>query len=142
MQTADHPLTEAQLATATIWDIEGLSLPHPAVALLRSFIVEALGGAAAAAYVQSRIFSPEEAYRLASDWACVVEAVSRRGIAPQAPDATAAHYISQRDGGVCCVSGLPGTILDPLVVSPVLPIPVDWLTDQERSTTVHDRVCG
>lgn len=74
MQTADHPLTEAQLATATIWDIEGLSLPHPAVALLRSFIVEALGGAAAAAYVQSRTFSPEEAYRLASDWACVVEA--------------------------------------------------------------------
>lgn len=49
MQTADHPLTEAQLATATIWDIEGLSLPHPAVALLRSFIVGALGGAAAAA---------------------------------------------------------------------------------------------
>ncbi|OAR00187.1 hypothetical protein LLEC1_07714 [Akanthomyces lecanii] len=131
MQAAAEPLTEAQLATAVIWTIEeGLSLPHPAVALLRSFIVEALNDAAAAAYVQSRISSPEEAYRLASDWAYVVEAVSRRGILPPAPDAAAAHYIAQRDGCVCCVSGLRGTILDPLIVAPVLPIPVDWMRDQ------------
>lgn len=74
MQAADPPLTKAQMSTATIWDIEGLSLPHPAVALLRSFIVEALDRGAAAAYVQSRISTPDEAYRLASDWACVVEA--------------------------------------------------------------------
>lgn len=74
MQTAGQSLTKAQLSTVTIWDIEALSLPHPAVALLRSFIVEALDRGVAAAYVQSRISSPEEAYRLASDWACAVEA--------------------------------------------------------------------
>ncbi|ATY61877.1 kinase-like domain [Cordyceps militaris] len=132
MEPAQQALSDKRVVNAALFELEELSLPHPAVALLRLFILEAVDKYTAAEYVRSKIFSAEEAYQLASDWAYVVEAVSRNGTTPQPPDVAVSRCISQRDGQVCCVSGLRGTFWDPLIVSPVLAIPVDWIRQQDR----------
>lgn len=67
----------------TLWQVEGLPLPHPAGALLRSFIVEAVNSQVAATYVLSRISSTEEAHRLVSDWLYIVESSKLHASAPE-----------------------------------------------------------
>ncbi|KAJ6780380.1 hypothetical protein PWT90_03524 [Aphanocladium album] len=98
----------------TLSKVELLPLPHPVGALLRSFILEALDAEVAAEYVQLRISSIEEAHCLVSDWIFVIESISRNGISPEPPSAQDAHSITERDGHVCCVSGLRGSFFDPL----------------------------
>ncbi|KAM3472486.1 hypothetical protein MY8738_008857 [Beauveria namnaoensis] len=110
--------------------VEALELPHPAAALLRAFILDALDCDLAADYVQSRIGSIEEARRLVSDWVYIVQAISSNGVELEAPDKIAVREIVERDGNVCCVSGMRGTLRDPLIVAPILPLPADWLKNQ------------
>lgn len=31
---------------------------------------------------------------------------------------------------MCCITGRPGTLLDPLVVVPILPVPVNWFRSE------------
>ncbi|KAJ3473072.1 hypothetical protein NLG97_g10533 [Lecanicillium saksenae] len=109
-----------------------LQLPHPAAALIRSYILEALDPNRAADYVASRINSTEDAQNLVSDWIYAVESLSRHGFEMPNPDATVAREISRRDGNICCVSGMPGSFWDPLVVVPVLSMPVKWRGDEDR----------
>ncbi|KAK8144536.1 hypothetical protein G3M48_005653 [Beauveria asiatica] len=110
--------------------VEALELPHPAAALLRAFILDALDCDVAADHVRSRIGSREEAHRLVSDWIYIVQAISSNGVELEAPDKTAVWEIVQRDGNVCCVSGMRGTLRDPLIVAPILPLPANWLKNQ------------
>ncbi|KAM3539480.1 hypothetical protein BM221_000368 [Beauveria bassiana] len=117
--------------------VEALELPHPAAALLRAFILDALDCDLAADYVRSRIGSREEAHRLVSDWIFIVQAISSNGVELEAPDKTAVREIVQRDGNVCCVSGMRGTFRNPLIVAPILPLPADWLKDQASHTNTQ-----
>ncbi|KAL2105432.1 hypothetical protein VUR80DRAFT_8382 [Thermomyces stellatus] len=67
---------------------------------------------------------------LVSDWIYIVESITRNWKAPSPPDTEARSVITRRDGGKCCVTGRAGTLLDPLVVTLILPIPVGWLADK------------
>ncbi|KAM0666786.1 hypothetical protein ACQRIU_004641 [Beauveria bassiana] len=122
--------------------VEALELPHPAAALLRAFILDALNCDLAADYVRSRIGSREEARRLVSDWIFIVQAISSNGVELEAPDKTAVREIVQRDGNVCCVSGMRGTFRNPLIVAPILPLPADWLKNQHRSVPILSAFFG
>ncbi|OAA33975.1 Protein kinase-like domain protein [Cordyceps fumosorosea ARSEF 2679] len=82
----------------TVSLVEALELPHPATALLRAFILDAVDWDLAAEHVRSRIGSREEAHRLVSDWIYVVEAVSSNGVELEAPDKTTVREIMERDG--------------------------------------------
>ncbi|KAF1739123.1 hypothetical protein CRV24_001055 [Beauveria bassiana] len=117
--------------------VEELELPHPAAALLRAFILDALDCDLAADYVQSRIGSIEEARHLVSDWVYIVQAISSNGVELEAPDKAAVREIVERDGNVCCVSGMRGTLRDPLIIAPILPLPADWLKNQASHTNTQ-----
>ncbi|KAK4160268.1 hypothetical protein QBC43DRAFT_303939 [Cladorrhinum sp. PSN259] len=99
--------------------IEEADLPHPSGPLLASFIKEALHPVMAARYTKEKLLLGEGSSLLAN-WSYIIES-----------NATARQAIIKRDGNRCCITGKPGTLHDPLVVAPILPVPSGWNTDKE-----------
>ncbi|KAL5593496.1 hypothetical protein FOBRF1_012598 [Fusarium oxysporum] len=106
-------------------------LEHPASALLRAYILEAVQPQAAADYVQRRLSADGHAGSLVADWAYVIDSVIS-GKQPRAPSADEINAITKRDGGICCVTGKQGSLWDPLIVAPILPVPSAWLKWEAR----------
>lgn len=61
--------------------------------------------------------------------------VSKHGQELPQLDAAVCAAITRRDDGRDCITGRRGTIRDPLVVRPILPVPSRWLTDDVRDLT-------
>ncbi|KAM3425900.1 hypothetical protein NHJ13734_009827 [Beauveria thailandica] len=106
-----HPPRQGIDGTLSL--VEALELPHPAAALLRAFILDALDCDVAADHVRSRIGSREEAHRLVSDWIYIVQAISSNGVELEAPDKTAVREIVERDGNYR-VHPVSITLTDPI----------------------------
>ncbi|CAI6067189.1 unnamed protein product [Clonostachys chloroleuca] len=109
------------------------NLSHPSEALLIDFVKEALNPQLAANYLIDRLEQHQQpASELASHWQFVIESLTR-GKVPPAPDPVSRLAIRKRDGNRCCVTGKPGSLLDPLLVVPVLRVPDGWdTTDQPQ----------
>ncbi|KAL7627723.1 hypothetical protein AAE478_001918 [Parahypoxylon ruwenzoriense] len=114
---------------STLSLIESTRLPHPSGPLLESFVSEALNPVLAARYVKHRLLLGE-ASSLVADWSYIIESITQNGCPPPRPRAIEQHAITRRDGGKCCVTGKVGTLRDPLIVAPVLPVPSGWATDK------------
>ncbi|KAK2669227.1 Protein kinase-like domain superfamily [Fusarium oxysporum f. sp. vasinfectum] len=127
--------------------IDRVPLEHPASALLRAYILEAVQAQTAADYVQSRLATDGHAGLLVADWIYVIDSgwlsplnFSQRtsltqphalavisGTQPRAPSSDEINAITKRDGGICCVTGKQGSLWDPVIVAPILPVPAAWL---------------
>ncbi|CVK97632.1 uncharacterized protein FMAN_11629 [Fusarium mangiferae] len=112
--------------------VDHISLEHPAPALLRAYILEAVQPQVAANYVQHRLSADEHASSLVADWIYVIDSVIS-GTHPRAPSHDEINAIKKRDGRICCVTGKQGSLWDPLVVAPVLPVPSAWLKGEVSS---------
>ncbi|ENH64821.1 hypothetical protein FOC1_g10005588 [Fusarium oxysporum f. sp. cubense race 1] len=77
--------------------VDRVPLEHPASALLRAYILEAVQAQTAADYVQSRLTIDGHAGLLVADWIYVID------------------------------SGKQGSLWDPVIVAPILPVPAAWL---------------
>ncbi|KAF4450030.1 ubiquitin interaction domain-containing protein [Fusarium austroafricanum] len=111
--------------------VDRINLAHPASALLRAYIDEAVQPQAAADYVQRRLSADGHAEALVADWIHVIDSVIS-GTQPRGPSPNEINAITKRDGKVCCVTGKPGTLWDPLIVAPILPVPSAWLKGEPR----------
>lgn len=60
----------------------------------------------------------------------MIQSVTQNGSTPPPPDYTTRQDILKRDGNKCCVTGKQGTLRDPLIVAPILPVPRGWITDR------------
>ncbi|EAQ87712.1 hypothetical protein CHGG_04331 [Chaetomium globosum CBS 148.51] len=116
--------------------IEDLDLPHPTGPLISLFVTEALHPVLAARYVINRL-STGKARSLVADWIYIVESVTRFGRPRPPPDAKTQQNVRKRDGNRCCITGKAGTLWDPLLVVPILPIPSRWAVD--KAATIRDR---
>ncbi|PSS03225.1 kinase-like domain-containing protein [Coniella lustricola] len=110
--------------------LETIEEPHPSGALLATFITEALKPAAAAHFLSTRLLAGN-AQALVSTWTHIVKSVTSNGTATQQVDRDTRQHIFERDGGKCCITGRAASIWDPLVVVPVLPLPLGWITDEK-----------
>ncbi|KAL2136861.1 hypothetical protein VTI74DRAFT_587 [Chaetomium olivicolor] len=115
--------------------VDAAGLPHPSGPLLKSFISSALHPTLAARYTRKAIDSGEGS-SLVSDWTYIVESISRNGHPPPPPDHLIRENIAKRDGNRCCVTGRTGRFWDPLIVTPILPIPAGWVADKPRINEV------
>ncbi|KAI0889355.1 uncharacterized protein GGS22DRAFT_184933 [Annulohypoxylon maeteangense] len=111
--------------------IESTKLPHPSNLLLKSFVSNALNPVLAARYVKYRLLAGD-ASSLVDDWSYIVESITHNGSPPSRPHITQQHTITKRDGGKCCITGKAGTLRDPLIVAPILPVPSGWDTDKDN----------
>ncbi|KAI1115430.1 hypothetical protein F5Y14DRAFT_460562 [Nemania sp. NC0429] len=113
--------------------ISKADLPYPSPELLECFIYLGLNPKAAAEYIinacQSSNDSTATLMSLVESWTFIVEAISKHGQAPPEIDASLRAEITLRDGGRDCITGKRGTLWDPLVVRPIIPVPSQWLTD-------------
>ncbi|TXB95907.1 hypothetical protein FocTR4_00016280 [Fusarium oxysporum f. sp. cubense] len=48
------------------------------------------------------------------------------GTHPRAPSSDKINAINKRYGGICCVTGKQGSLWDPVIVAPILPVPSAW----------------
>lgn len=149
VETALYLISEAKLA-------------HPLGPLLQCFVIDALDPRLAARFILQRCQgdqSPKDLLlRIVSDWKYIVESrmfdstllyflfvlcvvrsivlicfqVSPHGVAPPPPDAACQSAIRKRDADMCCITGKPGRLCDPLVIIPILPVPSRW---------AHSEVC-
>ncbi|OAQ77252.1 phosphotransferase family protein [Purpureocillium lilacinum] len=124
------PTTDEKVQAA-VSIVQQAQLPYPLDRLLESFVFEALNPRLAASFLQRHCHDGptlhSDALSLVSDWKYIVESVLQSATLPQAPDVEDASMISSRDGMKCCITGQPGTRNDPLIVTPVLPLPVGWI---------------
>ncbi|CAJ2507751.1 Uu.00g089370.m01.CDS01 [Anthostomella pinea] len=111
--------------------IEETRLPHPLGPLLSSFVTEAMNPPLAARYISDRLLAGEGT-SVASEWLYILESVTQNGCSPPAPDTATRQAIMRRDGGKCCISGKAANFRDPLVVSPILPVPSGWVSDEHQ----------
>ncbi|KAM5386124.1 hypothetical protein ACJA88_002274 [Fusarium oxysporum] len=111
--------------------VDRVPLEHPASALLRAYILEAVQAQTAADYVQSRLTTDGHAGLLVTDWIYVIDSVIS-GTQPRAPSSDEINAIIKRDGGICCVTGKQGSLWDPVIVAPILPVPAAWLKGEFR----------
>ncbi|KAI5456808.1 hypothetical protein BGZ63DRAFT_366308 [Mariannaea sp. PMI_226] len=114
-------------------EVDRVHLAHPASALLRAYILEAVQPQAAADYVQRRLSVDGHADSLVADWVYVIDSVIS-GTQPPAPSAGEINAITKRDGHKCCVTGKQGSLWDPVIVAPILPVPSGWLKGERRIT--------
>jgi hypothetical protein len=56
--------------------------------------------------------------------------VTEYGHLPPPPDVKTQREIRKRDGNKCCITGRAGTIWDPLIIVPVVPVPSGWVSNQ------------
>ncbi|KAH7217137.1 hypothetical protein BKA60DRAFT_621503 [Fusarium oxysporum] len=54
------------------------------------------------------------------------------GTQPRAPSADKINVITKGGGGICSVTGKQGTLWDPVIVAPILPVPAAWLKGEFR----------
>lgn len=129
------PTTDEKVQAA-VSIVQQAQLPYPLDRLLESFVFEALNPRLAASFLQRHCHDGptlhSDALSLVSDWKYIVESVLQSETLPQAPDVEDASMISSRDGMKCCITGQPGTRNDPLIVTPVLPLPVGWIQSSSR----------
>ncbi|KAJ3526572.1 hypothetical protein NM208_g11124 [Fusarium decemcellulare] len=111
--------------------VDRVRLAHPASALLRAYILEAVQPQTAAVYVQRRLSADGHADSLVSDWIYVIDSVTS-GMQPRAPSPDEINAITKRDGKICCVTGKQGSLWDPVIVAPILPVPSRWLKAEPR----------
>ena len=128
--------------------IADAKLSHPLGSLLSCFVLNALSPRLAARYVLERC-PPDENHRvrlleIVSDWKYIIDArmflhnlvafililtnfeVFDHGSAAPPPNAEELSAIRRRDGDMCCITGKPGRLWDPLIVVPILKIPTRW----------------
>ncbi|KAI0386975.1 hypothetical protein F5Y04DRAFT_74505 [Hypomontagnella monticulosa] len=117
----------------TLTLIENARLPHPSGPLLKSFVTEALNPVLAARYVKDKLLLGEGS-SLVVDLSHIIDSISHNGRPPPSPNPTEQRAITRRDGGKCCVTGKAGTLRDPLIVAPILPIPSGWSIDKAGIT--------
>ncbi|GJN85735.1 hypothetical protein PLIIFM63780_009306 [Purpureocillium lilacinum] len=133
------PTTDEKVQAA-VSIVQQAQLPYPLDRLLESFVFEALNPRLAASFLQRHCHDGptlhSDALSLVSDWKYIVESVLQSETLPQAPDVEDASMISSRDGMKCCITGQPGTRNDPLIVTPVLPLPVGWIQSSYRISPV------
>ncbi|KAI0424604.1 hypothetical protein F5Y09DRAFT_134498 [Xylaria sp. FL1042] len=125
-----HPLQDERVVHA-VSIINSIGLRYPSDYLLRSFIHGALNPVSAACYVTDRL-TGGDAQSLLSDWIYVVESIAQNGSPPKPPSTTIQRNIARRDGGKCCITGKKGSIVDPLCVVLILPVPVGWTAQEKR----------
>ncbi|RBR26208.1 uncharacterized protein FIESC28_00991 [Fusarium coffeatum] len=111
--------------------VDRAQLAHPAPALLRAYILEAVQPQAAADYVQHRLSADGHADALVANWIYVIDSVIS-GVQPRAPSPDEIKNITNRDGRICCVTGKQGSLWDPVIVAPILPVPSGWLKGEPR----------
>ncbi|KAF5639454.1 phosphotransferase family [Fusarium tjaetaba] len=111
--------------------IDHVHLEHPASALLRAFLLEAVQPQRAAKYLQGRLKADGHFGLLVADWIYVVDSVPSAKH-PRCPSADEINAITKRDGGICCVTGKKGSFWDPMIVAPILPVPSAWLKGEFR----------
>ncbi|KAF5026459.1 hypothetical protein F66182_1446 [Fusarium sp. NRRL 66182] len=121
--------------------VDRVHLAHPASALLRAYILEAVQPQAAADYVQHRLSADRHADALVADWIYVIDSVIS-GTQPRAPSPDEITAITKRDGKICCVTGKQGSLWDPLIVAPILPVPSAWLKGEPRITEILEAFFG
>ncbi|KAF9767113.1 hypothetical protein IL306_000378 [Fusarium sp. DS 682] len=116
--------------------IEDEELPHPLGKLLKSFIVEALYPALAAAHVLNACEANNDRktvlLELVADWTYIVESGSKHSKPPPSVDERDKARIVKRDGNRCCITGKAGSFRDPLIVTHVMPMPIRWLDAKPR----------
>ncbi|KAK0704498.1 hypothetical protein B0H67DRAFT_648928 [Lasiosphaeris hirsuta] len=110
--------------------IDGAGLPYPSGPFLESFITEALNPVLAARYMKGRLAAGEGS-SLVSDWSYIIDSITQKGSVPPPPNPAERIAIIKRDGNRCCITGKPGSFLDPLIVTPILPVPSGWITDRD-----------
>ncbi|KAK2123830.1 hypothetical protein NOF04DRAFT_1373293 [Fusarium oxysporum II5] len=54
------------------------------------------------------------------------------GTHPRAPSSDKINAINKRYGGICCVTGKQGSLWDPVIVAPILPVPSAWPKREPR----------
>ncbi|KAF5722916.1 kinase-like domain-containing protein [Fusarium mundagurra] len=64
------------------------------------------------------------------------------GKQPRAPSPDEINAITKRDGGICCVTGKEGSLWDPVIVAPILPVPSAWLKGESRVTELLEVFFG
>jgi hypothetical protein len=72
-------------------------------------------------------------------YADLSRSVASGGSNPLALDKDVQDTIRRRDGKRCCVTGKAGSLRDPLIVTPILPVPSGWTTDKVRSIDVETK---
>ncbi|KAF4974269.1 hypothetical protein FZEAL_8805 [Fusarium zealandicum] len=92
--------------------VDRVRLAHPASALLRAYILEAVQPEAAADYVQRRLSADGHGDALVADWIYVID------------------------------SGKQGTLWDPVIVAPILPVPSGWLKGEPRIVELLEAFFG
>ncbi|KAB5545763.1 hypothetical protein GE09DRAFT_218604 [Coniochaeta sp. 2T2.1] len=73
-----------------------------------------------------------EAYQMVADWAYIIECITCKGTQWDPVPKSARKPIIRRDHGECCITGLKGSLWDPLVVLPVLPVPTGWIVNPDN----------
>ncbi|KAF7563112.1 hypothetical protein G7046_g998 [Stylonectria norvegica] len=122
-----------ELVQEAISVIEDAGLPYPSGPLLSSFVSGALNPRLAAEYVlqasRSQAHSDEAnpLLSLLADWKYIVEAVSTHATSPPSLNAAIQAAIAGRDGARCCITGKPGSIRDKLIVTYIMPVPLEWI---------------
>ncbi|KAH7151216.1 hypothetical protein DER46DRAFT_703604 [Fusarium sp. MPI-SDFR-AT-0072] len=111
--------------------VDRVPLEHPASALLRAYILEAVQPQAAADYVQHRLSVDGHAGSLVTDWIYVIDSAIS-GTQRRAPSSDEINAITKRDGGICCVTGKYGSLWDPVIVASILSVPSAWLKGEFR----------
>ncbi|KAI0099539.1 hypothetical protein F4814DRAFT_456319 [Daldinia grandis] len=86
-------------------------------------------------YVKKRL-ELGEASSLVDGWLYIVESITKNGHSPPRLSPAENHAIRRRDGGKCCVAGKVGSLHDPLVIVPILPVPSGWVTDKASITNM------
>ncbi|KAF5694108.1 kinase-like domain-containing protein [Fusarium denticulatum] len=121
--------------------IDQVHLKYPASALLRAYILLAVQPQKAAEYLRSRLKTDGHFGLVAVDWIYVIDSVIS-GKQPRAPLADEINETTKRDGGICCITGKKGSLWDPVIVAPILPVPSAWLKGESCVTELLEVFFG
>ncbi|SPJ79289.1 uncharacterized protein FTOL_07680 [Fusarium torulosum] len=106
--------------------ITNSSLEYPDDQILECFIENSIDPDDAACYLLKRCTRNDgfEVASLLSDWKQLVSIFADNPTTVQPkPDKATMIAVERRDGGKCCITGLEGSLMDPLVVRPIVTVP-------------------
>ncbi|KAG6002939.1 hypothetical protein E4U21_002504 [Claviceps maximensis] len=111
------------------------SLAYPDNELLECFLQDSTDPEQTARYILERCSAAEggdglDLGALLADWKRLIAFFTNDLPAPQPSEKAAIAAIFKRDGGRCCITGRTNSLLDPLVVVPLLPVETFHLDKQ------------